>query len=184
MSITPGPNNLMCLYLGARGGLKNCSSFLAGSMIALTVKVLLSGFLNLLLAEKIPAVVEYLKWAGCAYMLYLAFTMIRAGFKKEETGEAKNGESTFAGGVLLQLLNAKSYIAALSIFSVYVIPYTNSVGAILIASACFIFSALVCSLIWCVAGSAIQKQYEKYRLPICIVLALSLIWCAWTVIKP
>ena len=80
MAVTPGPNNLMSLYLGASGG-SRFWRFFAGSMAGLFVKCALCGLLNVLLAEKIPALVPYLKWLGALYMLYLAFGMVRSRLK-------------------------------------------------------------------------------------------------------
>lgn len=140
MAVTPGPNNLMSLYLGARGGWRGFWSFFGGSMTGLGVKCVLCGLLNVLLAEKVPALVPYLKWLGAAYMLYLAFCMVKSGVRSGED-EEKSGEGTFRSGVLLQVLNVKSWVAALSIFSVYVIPFTTAVIAILAAAATFTFSA-------------------------------------------
>ena len=182
MAITPGPNNLMSLYLGAKGGIRYFLKFFSGSMAGLFVKCALCGLLNVLLAEKIPALVPYLKWLGALYMLYLAFTMVRSGIKKEED-TSRSGEGTFRSGILLQVLNVKSWVAALSIFSVYVIPFTTAVGTILLAAFTFTFFCAVASMIWCGFGAAIQKLYRRYRLPVSIVLAITLIYCAWSAVK-
>ena len=182
MAITPGPNNLMCLYLGAKGGLRYFIRFFGGSMTGLFVKCALCGLLNVLLAEKIPEVVPYLKWLGALYMLYLAFGMVRSGLKKEED-DAKSGEGTFRSGILLQVLNVKSWVAALSIFSVYVIPFTTAVSAILLSAFTFTFFCAVASVIWCGFGAAIQRLYRRYRLPVSIVLAITLVYCAWSAVK-
>ena len=115
MAVTPGPNNLMSLYLGARGGWRGFWSFFGGSMTGLGVKCVLCGLLNVLLAERVPVLVPYLKWLGAAYMLYLAFCMVKSGVRSGED-EEKSGEGTFRSGVLLQVLNVKSWVAALSIF--------------------------------------------------------------------
>ena len=56
-AITPGPNNLMCLYLGATVRLKGARNFLFGSMTGLFVKMLLCGVLNVVLAELVEPVV-------------------------------------------------------------------------------------------------------------------------------
>ena len=182
MAITPGPNNLMCLYLGARGGLRAFVPFFSGSMTGLFTKCALCGLLNVLLAEKIPAVVPYLKWLGALYMLYLAFGMIRSGLRKEED-DTRGGQGTFRSGILLQVLNVKSWVAALSIFSVYVIPFTTSVGAILLSAFTFTFFCAIASVLWCAFGAAIQKLYRRYRLPLSIVLALTLVYCAWSAVR-
>ena len=91
-SVTPGPNNLMSLYLGAHYGLAGARKFIVGSMGAVLVKLLLCGALNLMLAAVIPALVPYLKWLGALYMLYLAFVMLRSGFSAQETGVEQGGE--------------------------------------------------------------------------------------------
>ena len=70
--ITPGPNNIMAMYLSAHYGFKGARKFMIGSSTGFTIKMLLCGGLNLVLAEAIPAAVPYVKWIGAAYMLYLA----------------------------------------------------------------------------------------------------------------
>ena len=182
MAITPGPNNLMCLYLGASGGFRRFVRFFCGSMTGLFVKCALCGLLNVLLAEKIPVVVPYLKWLGALYMVYLAFGMVRSGLKEEED-ETGSGEGTFRSGILLQVLNVKSWVAALSIFSVYVIPFTTAVGAIVLSAFTFTFFCAVASTLWCSFGAAIQKIYRRFRLPLSIILALTLVYCAWSAVK-
>ena len=182
MAITPGPNNLMCLYLGAKGGVRYFAPFFGGSMTGLFVKCALCGLLNVLLAEKIPVLVPYLKWLGALYMLYLAFSMVQSGLKKEED-DAKSGEGTFRSGILLQVLNVKSWVAALSIFSVYVIPFTTAVSAILLSAFTFAFFCAAASLLWCGFGTVIQKLYRRCRLPVSIVLAVTLVYCAWSAVK-
>lgn len=125
-SVTPGPNNLMSLYLGAHYGLSGARKFIVGSMGSVLVKLLLCAALNLALAEIVPALVPYLKWLGAGYMLYLAFVMLRSGFQAQKDEEETGGESTYLSGILLQCLNMKSWVFALSVFSTFVIPHTTS----------------------------------------------------------
>ena len=178
-AFTPGPNNLMCMYLGANYGLKGSRKFITASMLSVMVKFLLCGLLNVALASVIPALVPYLKWVGAAYMLYLAWTMLKSGMKKGNAAEQK-GESTYAAGVLLQILNMKSWVAGLSVFSVYVVPHTTALSAIVLVSLLSVGTLIVASLCWCLFGRAIQAVYEKYKLPISVLMALSLVYCAVT----
>ena len=180
-AFTPGPNNLMCMYLGATYGLKGSRKFITASMASVFVKALLCGLLNVALASVIPAVVPVLKWVGAAYMLYLAWTMLKSGMRKEQVGE-KQGESTYAAGVLLQILNMKSWISALSVFSVYVVPYTTALWAVLVGSGTMLGLLILASLSWCLFGRAIKTVYENYRLSISILMALSLVYCAVTAV--
>ena len=180
-AFTPGPNNLMCMYLGANYGLRGSRKFITASMASVFVKALLCGLLNVALASVIPAVVPVLKWVGAAYMLYLAWTMLQSGMRGERAAEQK-GESTYSAGILLQILNMKSWVAALSLFSVYVVPYTTALWAVLAGSFTMLGLLIAASLSWCLCGRAIKNVYETYRLPISVLMALSLVYCAVTAV--
>ena len=180
-AFTPGPNNLMCMYLGATYGLKGSRKFITASMASVFVKALLCGLLNVALASVIPSVVPVLKWVGAAYMLYLAWTMLKSGMKGGQVGE-KQGESTYSAGILLQILNMKSWVSAISLFSVYVVPYTTALWAVLAGAGTMLGLLIAASLSWCLFGRAIKNVYEKYRLPISILMALSLVYCAVTAV--
>jgi len=180
-AFTPGPNNLMCMYLGATYGLKGSRKFITASMASVFVKALLCGLLNVALASVIPAVVPVLKWVGAAYMLYLAWTMLKSGMKGGQVGE-KQGESTYSAGILLQILNMKSWVSAISLFSVYVVPYTTALWAVLAGAGTMLGLLIAASLSWCLFGRAIKNVYERYRLPISILMALSLVYCAVTAV--
>ena len=180
-AFTPGPNNLMCMYLGANYGLKGSRKFITASMASVFVKALLCGLLNVMLASVIPSVVPVLKWAGAAYMLYLAWSMLKGGMNQEEAVE-KTGESTYSAGILLQILNMKSWVSALSLFSVYVVPYTTRLTAIVTGAGIMLGLLILASLSWCLFGRAIKNVYNKYKLPLSIVMALSLVYCAVTAV--
>ena len=180
-AFTPGPNNLMCMYLGANYGLRGSRKFITASMASVFVKALLCGLLNVMLASVIPSVVPVLKWAGAAYMLYLAWSMLKGGMNQEEAVE-KTGESTYSAGILLQILNMKSWISALSVFSVYVVPHTTELWAILAGSGIMVALLIVASLSWCLFGRAIKNVYNQYKLPLSILMALSLVYCAVTAV--
>ena len=180
-AFTPGPNNLMCMYLGATYGLKGSRKFITASMASVFVKALLCGLLNVALASVIPAVVPVLKWVGAAYMLYLAWTMLKSGMKGGQVGE-KKGESTYSAGILLQILNMKSWVSALSLFSVYVVPYTTQLSAIVAGSGIMLVLLIMASLSWCLFGRAIKNVYNRYKLSLSILMALSLVYCAVTAV--
>lgn len=191
-SITPGPNNLTMLFLGAGYGFRGTFKFLTASMLSFLVKAIICGLLNLVLADVIPKAVVYLKWVGAAYMLYLGVTMALSGFKTEkETGAEPSGvrkaadflapaESTYRSGILLQVLNMKSWIAAISVFAVYVIPVDRSVISILAVSFVNFLFITASSCIWGLFGSAIRRFVDRYRKLFGIVCGLSLIYCAVT----
>ena len=176
--ITPGPNNLTCLYLGATYGLKGTLPFLIGSKIALFVKTLLCGLFNLLLSRTLPQFARILTWIGAAYMLYLAVIMILSGWKKESGTENRHTGTTVRDGISLQIFNGKSWIVGVSMFAVYVTPISSGFGAVLFATLLFVAIAICSSLIWILCGSSLHNLIERYKKPFGIIMGLSLIWCA------
>lgn len=182
-SVTPGPNNLMSLYLGAHYGLAGARKFIVGSMGAVFVKLLLCGALNLMLAAVIPALVPYLRWLGALYMLYLAFAMLRSGFRAQEEEKESGGESTYLSGILLQCLNMKSWVFALSVFSTFVIPYTTSLRVMLTVVLASLAMLTASTLLWTVCGSVLRRVYSEHREAFSALCAASLVYCAITALR-
>ena len=181
-SITPGPNNLTCLYLGANGGFRAARKFYIASMLSLLVKAMLCGSLNILLAQLLPSIVQVVKWIGAAYMLYLGWQMASSGWKEDSGMSGVQTESTYRSGVILQMLNAKSWIASLSVFAVYVIPFTTKFSNIVLVSVLFAALCAVASLIWVYFGAALRPFIEKHRKPFGVLMGLSLVYCAITAV--
>ena len=181
-SITPGPNNLTCLFLGGKYGLKGTKKFLIASMTGLFIKALLCGGLNLALAEIMPPVVNVLKWIGAAYLLYLAYKMIRSGWEDDISVTGQQTESTYRSGFILQLLNAKSWIVSISTFAVYVIPVSQKFSTILWVAFAFVIIAGAASLLWALCGTALKNFITRYKKPFGIIMGLSLIYCAVTAV--
>lgn len=186
-AVTPGPNNLMCMYLGAHCGIRGARRFLIGSVGSVFVKMLLCGLLNLALASVIPGVMPYLKWLGAAYMAYLGVHILLGGIRARREGADTEetqvqGGSRYRDGILLQLLNIKSWIYALSIFSIYVMPYSRSFSSLLLWSGAATLAIAASSLIWIFCGTAIKRLYAKHRILCDSVFCLSLLYCALTAV--
>ncbi len=180
--ITPGPNNLAMMYLSARRGFRGALRFFAGSASALLVKVLLCGGLNVVLADLLPPLIEWLKWLGAAYMLYLAWNMGMSGFRKGGDSGDRSGGGSFLSGVALQCLNMKSWISSLSLFAVYVVPHTTAFAVIAAVSLVFVAIMAVASAIWGCFGSMLRSFCNTYRKPFGLVMAASLVYCAMTAV--
>ncbi len=181
--ITPGPNNIMCMYLGANCGLRGAGKFMTASITVFFIKMLFCGMLNAALADVLPEIVPYLKWLGAAYMLYLAIHILVDGFRKKPDNADKavqTDEAGYKSGVLLQLLNVKSWMGGLSVFSIYVVPYTAEFGTILLVACINSVCMIAASLIWCSFGRAVRKIYSEHIRIFSVIMAASLLWCAYT----
>lgn len=174
--ITPGPHNLTCLYLGGSGGLKGAKKFLIASLAAVFVKAFLCGVLNIVLDRVIPVVSVWLKYIGVAYLLYLAVMMALSGWRNENTPAAIQTESSYRTGIMLQVFSPKSWIMCLSMFAVYVIPYSSSIGTVL-AVCCLLFViSLAMSLLWTLSGAALRGFIDKHRKVFGVVMGLGLLY--------
>lgn len=180
--ITPGPNNLTMMYLSARYGFRGTGKYFLGSALGLLAKTLLCGGLNVLLADLLPVLVECLKWLGAAYMLYLAWVMGRSGFRPAAETEGRGSEATCAAGVLLQCLNMKSWVSALTLFAVYVVPYSTGLGVIAAVSLVFLAMMAAAAALWGLSGSAMRRLCNTYRKPFGLLMAASLVYCAVTAV--
>lgn len=200
MGFTPGPNNLTCLYLGGRYGLRKCMPFILTSGSCIFLKSVLCGVFSNLLARYLPQAVNIVKWLGAVYMLYLAWNMIRSGFEKEKDGGSEyageessdsegngNGigasrEGTPMAAAVLQLLNGKSWTAALSVFAVYVTPFTTRLSVSVLVAVIFMIIVLLCSIIWALGGSACKRIISEHKMEFGVLMGLSLIYCAVTAV--
>lgn len=129
LNLTPGADMLFCLGQGARSGPR---AGIAASLGIATGSLLhaLAGGLGLaaLLAAN-PAAFEAVRWAGVAYLLYLAFRAFRSPGGALEPAEADPAGSWAAwrDGVVVCLLNPKVAVFMLALVPQFVDPERGSV---------------------------------------------------------
>lgn len=173
--ITPGPANLTSLatsiQFGKKTALKQWLGLISGCATDVFISVIIVFFLG-------TALNEYVKWfafVGVAYLLYMAFKILRANYSKKEQKIENPG---FFRGYFLQLTNVKIILMSISSLSSYILPNTQSFLSLLFYS-CFLWIILPsCNLIWLFTGVALQRFFINKHKIINIVLAISLCLCA------
>lgn len=126
------------------------------------------------IAKYISGIVSVMKYVGAAYILWLAFHVAKS---RPDEGEQKEAGG-FVKGMVLQFVNVKIILAAITTYTGYVIPVDDSLEALL-ASAVFLTLAGVSgTLVWAAAGSLLQRFLKKYYRPFNICMALLLVECA------
>jgi threonine/homoserine/homoserine lactone efflux protein len=178
MCFTPGPNNLMSMYVSVKNRLTKASPFLFGALAGYTSLFALCGLLNLLLAYLVPAVEPFMKWLGVAFMLYLAVTILLS--RREASGESAKPFS-FLMGFALQYVNVKGWLFGLTVFSTYVTPYFRSVLVILGFALGFSVVTFAASLSWAVFGNVFKSFYDRHFTAFNIFMAVLLVCCAVSV---
>ncbi len=128
-SITPGPNNLLLMRSGARFGVRRSVPHMAGVQVGFQGLLVLSylGVGALLLA--LPGGFTVLRWACFAYLLWLAFAILRDARPAAAApvgAEAADLPATptaqpmrFIEGVLFQLINAKAWMMTVTVASAF-----------------------------------------------------------------
>ena len=91
---------------------------------------------------------------------------------------------TFLNGLLVQLTNVKVIIFCVTALSGYVLPYSRSLRALLPVGLLLPFSGPLCNLVWLFAGASMQKLFEHHRRTVDVVMALSLVLCAVSLVWP
>ena len=159
MSITPGPNNIMLLASGARFGLKRTLPHLLGVSIGFTAQTV--GVCAALgaVGEWLPAVQAWLTWAGVAFLLWMAFQLLRAS----GVSDAKAGARplTAIEAILFQLVNPKAWVIAVTTASVFM-PKSGELTAALIGIA-LVLGAInpPCIAVWAAGGSALRAWLDN-----------------------
>lgn len=71
-------------------------------------------------------------------------------------------------------------MGGLSVFSIYVVPYTTKFVTILLVACINSACMIAASLIWCSFGRAVRKVYSEHIKVFSVIMAALLLWCAYT----
>ncbi|MBC5783970.1 LysE family translocator [Ramlibacter sp. USB13] len=119
MSFSPGPNTTLSTALAANGGLRRALRFCVAVPTGWTLLMAGSGLGLGALVLGVPALRWALKFAGVAYMLWLAWKVAGAGKLAEV--DARRLDVTFWQGVGLQFVNIKAWMLALTLTAGWVV---------------------------------------------------------------
>lgn len=127
-AFTPGPNNTMLLASGLNFGFRRTIPHVLGVAIGFGIVVLVAGFGLGAVFQAYPLLYAVLKYAGAAYLVYLAWLIATSGAVSTK-GEQRGKPLSFIGAVLFQWVNVKGLVAAISSVAIYsaVAPYPYNV---------------------------------------------------------
>jgi threonine/homoserine/homoserine lactone efflux protein len=128
--LTPGPNMIYLLSRSICQGRKAGVISLFGVMAGFFVHVLAAALGLTALFMAVPMAYELLKWAGAAYLLYMAWQAVKPGASSPFEARQLPVDSPrrlFFMGFLTNLLNPKIAVFYLAIFPQFVSPEHGSV---------------------------------------------------------
>lgn len=169
---TPGPAVISLFYSGINYGFKKSLPYFAGILTGFAFNLVICALGTGVLLE-FTAVYTTLKFVMLGYIFYLAYK-IATSTPLDTTGDIK--PMYFLQGVLLNMLNPKAYIAAMSAISQFALTsdYIWSAIWVIVVNlmVAFIFQGL-----WCYAGQYVRQllEHPKWYKRINVLLAVLLI---------
>ena len=173
-SITPGPANLCSLASALNFGKKQALVQWRGLFTGFTIISLTSVFVAYFIGTAIGEYVKYLSYLGAAYILWLAWKMLR--YQGVDNAEAK--DCTFTSGMLIQLTNAKMLLFELTVFSTYVLPYSERLLDLFLVAPLLLIAGPGANFAWLYAGAYLRRFLHRYRKQVDLVMAILLAACA------
>ena len=171
---TPGPANIYSLTCAMKYGRKQALVMWRGLLTGFTIAVIGMAVLSHLLGEALGDYVAYLKYLGAAYILWLAFQIYRESGAKVKSARL----CTYWSGLVMQLTNAKMLLFDLTVFSLFVLPYSDRLIDMFPVAALLLLAGPGANLLWLLAGDYLRHIFGKYQKQIDIVMALLLVLCA------
>jgi cysteine/O-acetylserine efflux protein len=176
-SFTPGPSNISSAFLAMLHGYKNTLRYQAGLAAGVFLLMLSSGLLSTTLVRRFPTFEPVMRYLGAAYILYLAFGILKASYTFTEQEIRPFG---FLHGFMLQILNPKLFVYAFTLFSAFLATMTKNLTVLLLVVTLLSMVAFCATSTWALFGTAIKTHLHNPRLKtaVNIVLSLSLIYIA------
>ncbi|MGE0530804.1 MAG: LysE family translocator [Hyphomonadaceae bacterium] len=186
IELTPGPNMGYLAALSASQGRTAGFKAVAGVTLGLAVYMLLAvlGIAEILAAA--PLVYGALRWAGVAYLLYLAWEAWR-GASETSPGHARDVDhAPFWRGLIANVLNPKALVFYVTLLPGFIAadhaPFW--VQALILGSLHLLVSLIIHGLIVLGAshaGAVIAKSRgaAPVRRALAIGIALIAVWLAW-----
>ncbi len=156
-SITPGPNNLMLMASGTNFGFVRTIPHMLGVSIGFTLMIVLVGAGLASVFELYPVAHIILKYASCAYLLWLAWKIATSAPPGEKgEADARTRPMTFVQAALFQWVNPKAWTMALTAVSAYTLPADPLVSLLLVAA---VFGAinLPSTGSWALLGAQLRR---------------------------
>lgn len=178
-SITPGPANLCSLASALNFGKRQALIQWRGLFTGFVLVSLCSVFITYFIGTAIGSYVRYLAYVGAAYIIWLAWHIWKSGDPSEVNAQE---HCNFFTGLLVQLTNVKVMIYCMTALSAYVLPYRQDFLSLLVVGLLLPFTGPIANLVWLFAGVGLKQFFSRYRRPLNAVMALSLVFCAYSMI--
>lgn len=176
-SVTPGPNNMMLLASGVNFGIRRSLPHMFGISIGFMILVIAVGLGLGQLFEQVPMLYNILRFAGAAYLLYLAWKIANSSAPEGQNSGAK--PFSFIQAAAFQWINPKAWVMAIGAITTYT-PHENFELNVLLIAALFALVNCPSVGVWTAAGSLLRKWLNNpvvlrgFNISMALLLAASL----------
>jgi threonine/homoserine/homoserine lactone efflux protein len=161
MFITPGPNNVMLLSSGLTYGFRRTLPHVAGITIGFAFMIGTVGLGLGTIFISYPVLQTILKYAGAAYLIYLAAAIAMSGPVKPGQ-DNQRGPMTFWGAAMFQWINVKGWVMVIGTITAYAgiasFPWNITIQVML----SLLLGVVSCSA-WALFGSALRPLLTSER---------------------
>ncbi|SCK61033.1 Threonine/homoserine/homoserine lactone efflux protein [Variovorax sp. HW608] len=161
MSFSPGPNTTLSTALAANGGLPRAMRFVVAVPVGWTLLLVLCAAGIGALVVAVPSLRWGIKAFGILYLLWLAWKLARS----TSLGQADGARLSvgFTQGVLLQFLNIKAWLLALTLVAGWIAGQPDAMGRLAIVAPVMLVYAFASNLSYAVAGALLREWLAQGR---------------------
>lgn len=143
IELTPGPNMAYLAVLSASSGRRAGIAAVMGVALGLALLGYATAFGMAALLASSPAAYQGLRWAGVAYMLWLAWETWREGSDIAAAPSSLDGQAAayFTRGLVTNLLNPKAALFYVSVLPTFIDATRPVVGQAIALSAVYVLVA-------------------------------------------
>ena len=176
-TFTPGPANIASASMGVLHGYKKTLKFLLGLVSGFFLVMSLSSLISATLLGFFPALEPVLRYVGTAYILYLAFAILKASYTFE-AGEVR--PMGYLHGLVLNISNPKLLVYAFTLFSSFLAPIAGNLSLSLLVVPLLALTAFGATSTWALFGTVIKTYLHSPRakMTVNIILSLFLVYAA------
>jgi len=180
--VTPGPNNLMLMSSGVNFGFRRTLPHLFGDVFGFALMVALIGFGLDAAFARFPQLLPIMRWAGAAYMLWLAWRIANSGPVRE--GESRGRPLGFFGAAAFQWINPKAWSIAIAALTAYSVSDDYAISVAVVA-ATYLLIGFPGSGVWVVFGAAMRKALgdprhaRRFNISMAALLVASIALAFW-----
>lgn len=162
MYFTPGPNNIMLLSSGLTYGFRRTIPHIVGVVIGFAFMVATVGLGLGTVFLAYPILQTILKYAGAAYLVYLAAVIAMSGPTKPGSDSGR-GPMTFWGAAMFQWINAKGWVIVIGTITAYAAIAQFPLN-IAIQTLISLLVGTVSTVVWALFGTALRPVLTSERL--------------------